>query len=59
MSTGRADKRTRHITLFALTGYGRSEDAARARDAGFDRHIPKPADAVALLHAIAESRGRE
>ncbi|HYV56782.1 MAG TPA: ATP-binding protein, partial [Candidatus Nitrosopolaris sp.] len=30
--------------LVALTGYGRDEDKARARAAGFDQHLVKPVD---------------
>jgi signal transduction histidine kinase len=30
--------------LVALTGYGQSEDVQRAREAGFDEHLVKPAD---------------
>lgn len=30
--------------LIALSGYGREEDLRRARAAGFDDHIVKPAD---------------
>jgi signal transduction histidine kinase/CheY-like chemotaxis protein len=32
------------IYLVALTGYGRPDDRARTRDAGFDLHLTKPAD---------------
>jgi CheY-like chemotaxis protein len=31
------------VLLIALTGYGFPEDRARARTAGFDRHLVKPA----------------
>ena len=34
--------------LIALTGYGREEDRRRAREAGFDEHLTKPADPAAL-----------
>jgi CheY-like chemotaxis protein len=36
------------IRLIALTGYGRDEDRERARLAGFDGHLLKPADMDAL-----------
>ncbi len=42
-------------TLVALSGYGQDDDKRRARDAGFDHHLLKPADLDAL-HAIL---GRE
>lgn len=47
------------VRLVALTGYGQPEDAARARDAGFDRHLKKPIDVAALsklLHEVTPSR---
>jgi len=43
---------TRSALLLALTGYGQSQDRARAEAAGFDRHFVKPADPLALLAAI-------
>ena len=36
------------IRLVALTGYGQAEDRERARAAGFDDHLIKPADSRAL-----------
>ena len=36
------------ITLIALTGFGQEEDRHRSRSAGFDHHLVKPADVVAL-----------
>lgn len=38
--------------LVALTGYGAPEDQARARAAGFDEHLVKPASAQALERAL-------
>jgi CheY-like chemotaxis protein len=32
------------VLLVALTGYGRKEDEARSRQAGFDVHLTKPVD---------------
>ena len=40
--TLRQDETLRSVFLVALTGYALSEDIARAREAGFDRHIAKP-----------------
>ena len=34
----------RSAYLIALTGWGQAEDKERARIAGFDRHLTKPAD---------------
>jgi signal transduction histidine kinase/CheY-like chemotaxis protein len=42
------------IYLVALTGYGRPEDLARTRDAGFDLHLTKPVD-LARADAIVRS----
>jgi CheY-like chemotaxis protein len=39
----------------ALTGYGQEEDQRKAREAGFDHHLIKPADLneLAALLAVA------
>ena len=42
------------IPPVALTGYGQPEDRQRARDAGFDSHLTKPAVPVRLLDLIDE-----
>ena len=52
----RASSDTAGATLIALTGYGQSEDRERAREAGFDRHLVKPADLSELLRILAEVR---
>src|SRR5204863_6594567 len=49
----REDERTRHAGLIALTGYGQAEDEARAREAGFDLHLKKPAEPEELSRALA------
>jgi CheY-like chemotaxis protein len=36
------------VTLIALTGWGQEDDRRRTHDAGFDHHLVKPADIVAL-----------
>ena len=41
-------------TIVALTGWGQEQDRTRARDAGFDHHLVKPADLTAL-HALLAS----
>jgi CheY-like chemotaxis protein len=33
---------TRHAVLVAVTGWGEDADRARAKEAGFDRHVVKP-----------------
>ncbi|BDT60220.1 hypothetical protein MasN3_37140 [Massilia varians] len=54
----RASPDTANAMLVALTGYGQSEDRERARQAGFDRHLVKPADLSELLGILAEVRER-
>ncbi len=41
------------LRLIALTGYGQPEDRARTRAAGFDGHLVKPVEFLALERAIA------
>ena len=38
--------------LVAITGYGREVDQLRAREAGFDLHLLKPADPEGLLRLL-------
>jgi PAS domain S-box-containing protein len=42
-----------HAKLIALTGYGLSEDRARALAAGFDQHLVKPVEPGALERIVA------
>lgn len=55
----RADPRTEHALLVALTGYGRDEDKAKAREAGFDQHMLKPVDAQIVWRLLASVRASE
>ena len=41
------------VMLVALTGYGQPEDERRAREAGYDAHLVKPADFGALRALLA------
>jgi CheY-like chemotaxis protein len=41
------------VLLIALTGYGQADDRERARAAGFDVHLTKPADADTIARAVA------
>jgi CheY-like chemotaxis protein len=43
----------RDIRLVAVTGYGRSDDRIRARDAGFDDHLTKPVEFAVLERTLA------
>ena len=42
------------LHLIALTGYGQEDDQRRARDAGFDLHLTKPADPEKLQRLLTE-----
>jgi PAS domain S-box-containing protein len=48
----RRDPATAAMTLIALTGYGQDDDRRRAKEAGFDAHLTKPADPAALAALI-------
>jgi len=41
-------------TLIALTGWGQEDDKRRAFDAGFDCHLTKPADPVAVAKLLTD-----
>ena len=45
--------------LVALTGYGQQADLARARDAGFDLHLTKPATLDDLRRAVSAAAAPE
>ncbi len=51
----RAASATAGCLLVAVTGWGQEQDRTRAREAGFDRHLVKPADPAEIL-AILEAR---
>ncbi|MEI9940093.1 MAG: ATP-binding protein [Pseudomonadota bacterium] len=43
-----------HLKAVALTAYARSQDVARALEAGFQRHVAKPANIAELAQTVAE-----
>jgi CheY-like chemotaxis protein len=49
----RADETLRGTQLVALSGYAQTEDRDRAREAGFDAHLAKPADLEAVNAILA------
>jgi two-component system CheB/CheR fusion protein len=49
----RADPELRETPLIAVTGYASADDRARAREAGFDRHLAKPAAVDEVIRAVA------
>ena len=52
----RATPALKEVVIVALTGYGQDEDRRRAKEAGFDYHVTKPAS-VAGLREILARRG--
>ena len=46
-------ERGRTVFLTAVTGWGEATDRARAFEAGFDRHVLKPASANVLREILA------
>jgi signal transduction histidine kinase len=47
-----------HIFLVAVTGYGEPDDIRRAKTAGFDSHLVKPVDMMALAAILGEAGRR-
>ena len=43
----------KELMLVAFTGYGKAEDVQRAEEAGFDHHVKKGGDPVALVEIAA------
>ncbi|MGZ5076872.1 MAG: hybrid sensor histidine kinase/response regulator, partial [Methylobacter sp.] len=43
-----------HMLLVALSGYGRAEELARSREAGFDHHLIKPLNFAMLCDLLSE-----
>jgi two-component system CheB/CheR fusion protein len=54
----RADPVLQDTPLIALTGYAGPEDRARAKEAGFDRHLSKPSSIEELMHVIGDAARR-
>ncbi len=54
----RGDAATADLFLVAMTGYGRPEDRARARAAGFDAHLVKPLNLPELRRILASGSPR-
>ena len=52
----RSDATLRGVLLAALTGYAGPEDQQRAAEAGFARHLAKPASLQMLEEVIASLR---
>ncbi|MBC8029256.1 MAG: response regulator [Pyrinomonadaceae bacterium] len=52
-------KAARQVPAVALTAYATKEDKARALEAGFQVHVPKPIEPGALIRSIANVMGRK
>ena len=50
----RAMFRDKRLLLVALTALGSEEDRRRCEEAGFDLHLVKPADPLAVEHLLRE-----
>jgi CheY-like chemotaxis protein len=48
-----------NIPAAALTAYSRAEDARRALEAGFQRHVSKPVEPDVLVGQVAALAGRQ
>jgi len=48
----RAQPWGKHVVLIAVTGWGQAEDKRRSAEAGFDHHVVKPADPLALAKLL-------
>ena len=47
------------LVIIAQTGFGQEEDRQRAREAGFDHHLVKPLDPLALMKMLATLQGKK
>lgn len=50
---------TKDVLLIALSGYGQAEDIQKAKEAGFDHHLVKPADPNQLLALVSGVSARK
>jgi CheY-like chemotaxis protein len=54
----RSEKTLASVYLVALTGYALPEDLAKAKEAGFDEHIAKPASLERIEQILASAPER-
>jgi CheY-like chemotaxis protein len=50
--------RTPNLPAIALTAYTRDDDAIRAKEAGFQRHVAKPFEPGAFIATVADLTGK-
>jgi len=53
----RAHPEHKHTLLLAVSGYGQEEHLDRSKKAGFDHHMVKPIDPIALMELMRAQRG--
>jgi PAS domain S-box-containing protein len=51
-------ERNSQVTALALTAHAKAEDRARALEAGYQAHVPKPIDPVELVMMVASLAGK-
>jgi len=56
--TLRQKPQTRSALLVAITGWGAPDDLRRSKEAGFDHHLVKPVEPVALQRLLARKSAR-
>ena len=47
------------MTVIAQTGWGQDEDKRRTHETGFDGHLVKPVDPVAVMRIVASLKSRD
>lgn len=50
----RGEPKLKDAVLIAVSGYGTAADRSRTREAGFDRHLVKPVDPLALQRLVGD-----
>ena len=48
----RSQSRFEHAVLIAVTGWDKEEDVRESKAAGFDHHLAKPVDVLALYQLV-------
>jgi PAS domain S-box-containing protein len=57
--TLRGEPDLQEVLLVALTGWGQEDDRRRSREAGFDHHLVKPVDMIALNALLASVNAKD
>jgi DNA-binding response OmpR family regulator len=59
VATSLRERRKEGLAIVAITGYGRSSDRVRAKEAGFDHFFVKPVDPECLTQFLAKVATRK